>query len=121
MLRDVRFNLPSGSDSKAVKITWNDLTNNDRVVGGPFDVAVAASDFHSFKLKGQGFPKRGDGTHYDFDPLSNVAYRVILVRPTQETGLFRVATYLLIALFSLAAIFAFWGMRRMAVAAGDTA
>ena len=81
---------------------------------------MAASDFHSFKLKGQGFPKRSDGTHYDFDPLSNVAYRVILVRPMQETRLFRVATYALVALFSLAAIFALLGVRRWrAEAEGD--
>jgi ABC-type phosphate/phosphonate transport system substrate-binding protein len=118
VLRDVRFNLPSGSDSKAVKITWNDLTNNDRVVGAPFDVGVTASDFHSFKLKGQGFPKRTDGAHYDFDPLSNVGYRVILVRPPQETQLFRLGTYALLGLFTAAAGFAIWTVSRGARQSG---
>jgi ABC-type phosphate/phosphonate transport system substrate-binding protein len=112
VLRDVRFGLPVGSEVRAVKITWNDLTNNDRVAGTPFDVVVAASDFHSFKFKGDGFPKRGDGTHYDFDPLSNTVHRVILVRPVTDTRLFRVGTYLLVSLVSLTMLFALWGVVR---------
>lgn len=108
VLRDVRFNLPPGTAAKAVKVTWNDLTNNDRVVGAPFDVTVAASDFRSFKFRGDGFPKRGDGTHYEFDPLSNTAHRVVLVRPVNETRLFRAGTYALLGLLSLAAACALW-------------
>lgn len=112
VLRDVRFNLPAGTQARAVKITWNDLTNNDRVVGTPFDVTVTASDFHFFKLKGDGFPKRADGTHYDFDPLSNVMHRVILVRPEADNRAFRVGTHLLVALVGLAGICALWGALR---------
>ena len=106
VLRDVRFNVPPGSVAKAVKLTWNDYTNNDRIVGAPFDVTVASSDFHSFKLKGDGFPKRSDGIHFDFDPLSNTTHRVILIRPMQPTRLFRIGTYALVALFALAAALA---------------
>lgn len=112
VLRDVRFNLPPGSVAKAVKVTWNDFTNNDRVVGTPFDVTVAASDFHSFKLKGDGFPRRSDGTHFDFDPLSNTAHRVILVRPVPELRLLRYGTYALLALFIGAAGFALHALFR---------
>ena len=104
VLRDVRFNLPPGTKAKAVKVTWNDLTNNDRVVGAPFEVTVEGSDFRSFKFRGDGFPKRSDGKHYDFDPLSNTAHRVVLVRPVNETRLFRIGTYALVGLFSLAAV-----------------
>ena len=111
VLRDVRFSLPVGSEVRAVKITWNDLTNNDRVVGTPFNVVVVASDFHSFKFKGDGFPKSSDGIHYDFDPLSNTVHRVILVRPEVDTRLFRAGTYLLVTLALLAALFAFRGAR----------
>lgn len=106
VLRDVRFGLPVGSDVRAVKITWNDFTNNDRVVGTPFDVVVAESDFHAFRFKVDGFPKRADGIHLDFDPLSNTVHRVILVRPAPDTRLFRVGTYLLVALALLAAVLA---------------
>jgi hypothetical protein len=98
--------------ARAVKITWNDLTNNDRVVGTPFDVEVAAADFHSFKFKGAGFPKRSDGIHFDFDPLSNTVHRVILARPEADTRLFRVGTYLLVACVSLAAILGLWTVVR---------
>jgi ABC-type phosphate/phosphonate transport system substrate-binding protein len=112
VLRDVKFNLAGGSELKAMKITWNDLTDNDRVVGAPFRATVAASNFHFFKLKGDGFPKLSDGTHYDFDPLSNTAHRVILMRPVVETRVFRIGTYALAALFSLAAGFALWSLFR---------
>lgn len=112
VLRDVKFNISSGSEVRAMKITWNDLTNNDRVVGAPFRAAIAASNFHSFKLKGEGFPKRSDGTHYDFDPLSNTAHRVILIRPVVETRVFRIGAYALAGLFSLAAVFALWSLFR---------
>jgi hypothetical protein len=73
---------------------------------------VAAGNFHSFKFKGDGFPKRSDGTHYDFDPLSNTVHRVVLVRPEQETRLFRLGAIALTALFSLAAIAALWVLFR---------
>jgi ABC-type phosphate/phosphonate transport system substrate-binding protein len=112
VLRDVRFALPVGTQARAVKFTWNDFTNNDRVVGTPFDVTVAASDFHSFKFRGEGFPKRSDGIHLDFDPLSNTVHRVILIRPTADTRLFRAGTYLLVGLLSLAALFALWSLVR---------
>lgn len=119
VLRDVPFNLEPGAVAKAVRVTWNDYTNNDRVVGTPFDVAVAASDFHSFRLKGDGFPRRSDGIHFDFDPLGNTAYRVILIRPTQETALFRAGTYALVALCTLAAVFALWNAARRPKDDGD--
>jgi hypothetical protein len=112
VLRDLRFTMPAGSRVRAVKITWNDLTNNDRVVGTPFDVVVAASDFHAFKFKGEGFPKRSDGTHYDFDPLSNTVHRVILVRPETDLRLFKVGTVVLVALSLLAALFAIGSLGR---------
>jgi ABC-type phosphate/phosphonate transport system substrate-binding protein len=112
VLRDVRFGLPVGSEARAVKITWNDLTNNDRVVGAPFGVVVAASDFHSFKFKGDGFPKRSDGIHLDIDPLSNTVHRVILVRPSADTRLFRIGTYLLMGLLALGAVLALRALGR---------
>jgi ABC-type phosphate/phosphonate transport system substrate-binding protein len=111
VLRDVRFGLPVGSRVRVVKIVWNDLTNNDRVVGTPFDAVVTASDFNSFKFKGDGFPRRGDGIHYDFDPLSNTVHRVVLVRPVPDTWLFRIGAILLVALAGLGAALALRGLR----------
>jgi hypothetical protein len=123
VLRDVRFSLPVGSEVRVVKVTWNDPTNNDRVVGSPFNAVVAACDFHAFKLKSDGFPRRANGINFDFDPLSNTAYRVILVRPVTDTRLFRVGAYLLIALAGLAAVLALWnlGWGAGAAPAGRTA
>ena len=112
VLRDVRFGLSPGSHLKAVKIAWNDFTNNDRVVGTPFDVTVTAGDFHSFKLKSDGFPRRSNGTHFDFDPLSTTSHRVILIRPVQDSRLFRYGTFALVGLFALAAMLAAWGLWR---------
>ena len=46
------------------------------------------------------------GNKYDFDPMSNVAYRTFLIRGTKNKRALRALTISLVALFSLAALFA---------------
>ena len=107
VLRDVNFKIPVGQKMKAQKITWNNFNNNEYVIDTPFEVEVVQSDFHSFQLEGQGFPKKEGGNRFAFDPLSNVAYRVYLVRADDESAVYQIATKIMIGLFSLAALFAF--------------
>ena len=107
VLRDVNFKIPVGQKMKAQKITWNNFNNNEYVIDTPFEVEVINSDFHSFQLEGQGFPKKEGGNRFAFDPLSNVAYRVYLVRADDESAVYQIATKIMIGLFSLAALFAF--------------
>ncbi len=104
VLRDVEFNIPAGTQMKGMKITWSDQSSNAYTSDNPFDIAVAESGFHSFRLEGEGFPK-GAENHYSFDPMGNSAYRVFLVRPKPGGRVLKVATLTMIGLFSLAALF----------------
>jgi ABC-type phosphate/phosphonate transport system substrate-binding protein len=106
VLRDVKFNIPTQSVMRGMKITWNDFSTNSLTMGTPFDVTVTSADFNSFQLKGDGFPKRQGDSGFDFDPMSNTAYRVILMRPETQGLMIKIFSIVLIALFFLAAVFA---------------
>lgn len=106
VLRDVDFTLPANAAIKAQKITWIDYNKNEYIIDSPFDVKALKSDFNSFQLESDGFPKLKNGNKYDFDPMSNVAYRVFLIRTTKEKLLIQVFTVSLVTLFALAAFFA---------------
>ncbi len=106
VLRDVTFNVPPASVLKGMKVTWNDMSSNNVTMGSPFDVTVISADINSFLLQAEGFPKRQDSNMFDFDPMSNTAYRVILVRPLEETTLMKALSVVLVCLFVFAAAFA---------------
>lgn len=104
VLRDVDFQIPVGQQLKVQKITWSDFNTNEYTVDTPFDVEVTHSDFHSFQLKGKGFPQKEDGK-FGFEPLGNVAYRVFLERTPNAGDTYKLTTKILIGLFGLAALF----------------
>ena len=104
VLRDVDFQIPVGQQLKVQKITWSDFNTNEYTVDTPFDVEVTQSDFHSFQLKGKGFPLKEDGK-FGFEPLGNVAYRVFLERTLNAGDTYKMTTKILIGLFGLAALF----------------
>ncbi|NIQ01493.1 MAG: hypothetical protein GWM98_14800, partial [Nitrospinaceae bacterium] len=104
VLRDVDFLIPADQRLKAQKITWLDFNTNEYIVDTPFNVDVIRSNFHSFELEGDDFPKREDG-RYGFNPLGNVAYRVFLVRTAQAGDVYKMTTKILMGLFGLAALF----------------
>jgi hypothetical protein len=104
VLRDVDFQIPVGQQLKVQKITWSDFNTNEYTVDTPFDVEVTQSDFHSFQLKGKGFPQKEDGK-FGFEPLGNVAYRVFLERTPNAGDAYKITTKILIGLFGLAALF----------------
>jgi len=104
VLRDVDFQIPVGQQLKVQKITWSDFNTNEYTVDTPFDVEVTHSDFHSFQLKGKGFPQKEDGK-FGFEPLGNVAYRVFLERSPNAGETYKLTTKILIGLLGLAALF----------------
>ena len=104
VLRDVDFQIPVGQQLKVQKITWSDFNTNEYTVDTPFDVEVTHSDFHSFQLKGKGFPQKEDGK-FGFEPLGNVAYRVFLERTPNAGDTYKITTKILIGLLGLAALF----------------
>lgn len=106
VIRDVDFDLPEGHFMKGQRLTWKDLSNNDFTVDAAFDIEVAKSDFHSFELTERGFAKRLVSPQFDFDPMSNISYRIFLVRPHPDTLAIKVFSLTLIVLFSLSGLFA---------------
>lgn len=104
VLRDVDFQIPVGQRLKVQKITWSDFNTNEYTVDTPFNVEVTQSDFHSFQLKGKGFPQKEDG-RFGFEPLGNVAYRVFLERTPNAGDTYKITTKILLGLFGLAALF----------------
>lgn len=106
VIRDVDFDIPKGEIMKGQKITWKDVSNNDSIVSNPFDVEISLTDFNSFELTERGFPKRPGSNQFDFDPMSNVSYRIFLVRPEQDPLMIKILSSTLIALFALSSIFA---------------
>ncbi len=112
VIRDVDFGLPEGQVLKGQKVTWNDLSNNDSIVGDPFDVQIARTDFNSFELTERGFAKRPGTTQFDFDPMSNISYRIFLIRAEPDLLLIKVLSTTLIVLFSLGGIFALYAVWR---------
>lgn len=112
VLRDVDFGIPDGTVIKAQKITWVDFNRNEYIIDTPFDVNVVKSDFNSFQLESDGFPRKKAGNKYDFDPMSNITYRVFLMRVTSDRLVLQIFTVGLIVLFSLAALFAVVDVRK---------
>ncbi|MCI0655324.1 MAG: PhnD/SsuA/transferrin family substrate-binding protein [Methylococcaceae bacterium] len=115
VIRDVDFDLPEGDLMKGQKVTWKDLSNNDSSVGDPFDVQIARTDFNSFELAERGFAKRPGTTQFDFDPMSNVSYRIFLVRAERDTWLIQALSTTLTVLFALAGFLALYSIWRKPV------
>ncbi len=111
VIRDLALWLPAGSRVKVQKVTWLDPERN-RFRGGPlFDAGIKASGFHRYELDGEDFA-RGPERAAAFDAMSNVAYRVILIRPMEERTIFRILTVVLLVLFAGGAAAAVWDVRR---------
>ena len=85
VIRDVDFSVPVGTVLEARKITWLNPGRNAFREGDRFDVAVKSADFFRFSLDDTRFPKAPDGTGWAYDPMSNTAFRVVLVRPVGGT------------------------------------
>lgn len=100
VLRDVGFFLPPGSRVPVRKIIWTDPERNEFRLDDEYEGEVVLADFHKFQLDAKPFPKLLN-QDLDIDPMSNAAFRVILVRPTAEKPLFRFLTFALVGLFVL--------------------
>jgi ABC-type phosphate/phosphonate transport system substrate-binding protein len=97
---------------KVQRIVWTDPDRNDYYEQGPpFDARlVKANDSYKLQLSEGLFP-RGQQGAYQFEPMSNVAYRVILQRPSTEGTLFFVLTLIFVGALLLAAGGFAWDLR----------
>jgi hypothetical protein len=110
VIRDVSFSLPPGADVKVRRINWLDVRRNLFLEDAEFDARVAQADFFKFELEPAFIADAGDA--FGFDPMSNVSYRVILVRKAEERAVFRVLTVVLLALLVAAGGAAIIDLRR---------
>ena len=102
LIRDFDFPVVEGSKLKAQKITWTDLDRLAFVEGKFFDATVTNSNFFKIELDKAEFDVVGN--RYDFRPMGNVAWRVVLVRLSQERLILRALTVIFIVLLTLAAV-----------------
>ena len=100
VLRDSAFALPAGSPVRVQRITWVDPERNQFLGGEFFPSRIERATFHRYDLHEEDFSRPAAGARPD--PLSNTAYRVILVRPATRSTLFQALTVALVLLFVMA-------------------
>jgi ABC-type phosphate/phosphonate transport system substrate-binding protein len=115
ILRDVGFSLPIGSMVSVRRVHWLDAQRNHFQEDAEFPARVAHTDFFKVELEPNFVAPAEAG--FGFDPMSNISYRVILIRPATESTLFRILTGALVVLLVAAAIAAVLAARRQPVAA----
>jgi hypothetical protein len=95
------------------RIRWIDPTRNEYEEDAPFDAAIEDNtDFSKFRLSNEiAFPKNPDGT-FNFDPMSNVAYRVIIGREPQPARIWAVLTFASIGLLGMVCVGLLIDLRR---------
>lgn len=109
VLRDINLSLQNVPEVIVQEITWLDPKTHFYTPGNYHTFHVKETDLRKFTLENV------RGVSLSLNPLSNVAYRVVLVRPKSELPLFRALTVALLILFAAAAVFAgyeFLQMRR---------
>jgi ABC-type phosphate/phosphonate transport system substrate-binding protein len=111
VIRDTTLTMPAGSKTPVQRITWLDPSRNSFRAGPIFDVTVRTSSLFVHELAAEDF-RRAGGLVADFDPMSNVSYRVYQLRVAPPNLWFRVATGAFVALLVLAAIAAVLALRR---------
>ncbi len=109
VIRDVAFDLPAGTPVKIKRMQWLDPAANSSLQGEYRDARVVDSNYSRFSLE---VLEADAGIEGLADPLSDVAYRVALLRPAKETLLVSVFTAVFVTLMVLAAVFAALELRR---------
>ena len=107
VIRDVDFTIPSGKEVMVRRIHWDDPEKADYEFRGEkeFSVEIEDADYHRFQL--------ASNPEFVLDPMSDVSYRVVLVRPDRESTIFKALTVTFIILLVLAAAAAvFFDLRR---------
>jgi len=101
VLRDLDFT--PDRDVQVQKISWMDPASNEYEQDTPFRARIDDNtDFSKFRLSDEiKFPRNSDGS-FNFEPMSNVAYRVVLSREPHAGWIWVVLPYCFIAFFVLA-------------------
>ena len=111
-MRDVDFTIPEGSSLKVQRVTWIDTARNFFSQEWPFGAEIEKADPFKFTFKAS-----HSLTDYG-NPLSNVAYRVVLERQSDESALAKGLTASFVALLLLAGAGAGYDLKRRAKVPG---
>ena len=95
------------------RLRWLDPKRNEYEKEMPFPAVIENNtDLSRFRLTNEiGFPKTSEGS-FNFDPLSNVVYRVVIARKAQPDRILVALPYCFIALFGLACVGLLVDLRR---------
>jgi len=87
------------------RISWIDPGKNDYEEDTPFTATIENNtDFSKLRLSDENrFPRNPDGS-FNFDPMSNAVYRVVVARETQASWIWVALPYSFVALFLLATV-----------------
>lgn len=113
VIRDVPFSLAAGTEVKVQRIIWNDPLHNDYSIDDRRDVEIRSADFYKFRLA------KEDVAATSLEPMSKVAYRVLLVRPDEPETMFAVFNGVFYALVTLSLAGTFVAFRRAAPPAAE--
>jgi ABC-type phosphate/phosphonate transport system substrate-binding protein len=102
IVRDLSFSLPPGSPVLVRRVQWLDAQRNYFQHDAEFAARVDQADFFKLELEPNFIAPAEAG--FGFDPMSNISYRVILIRPAEEALLFRVLTGVFVLLLLAAAV-----------------
>lgn len=111
VLRDVNFS--PASRAHVQRITWIDPAKYSFTDASPRELEIQPGGMgaYYFEVDTAGLEKSGDELKF-VDPLSNSAYRVVLLRPETERPLFQWLTLGLVILFALAGMAAIFDLAR---------
>jgi ABC-type phosphate/phosphonate transport system substrate-binding protein len=116
VLRDLDFT--PDNIVKVQRISWRDPDTNEYEEDTPFSAQIEDStDFSKLRLSDEvKFARNPDGS-FNFDPISNVAYRVIIEPEPRPGRIWIVVTYLALAALALACVGLIVDLNRHAAAA----
>jgi len=103
ILRDIDFT--PDRDVYVQRISWLDPTRNFYEQDTPFKAQIERNtDFSKFKLSDViKFPRNPDGA-FNFEPMSNLAYRVLIQRQSDENWVLVALPYCFIGLLAFACV-----------------
>ena len=112
VIRDVDFAIAKGDRVHVQRLTWRDPDRNDFVPVETFDTEPVAISAATFAFNKSDFVRTSTGTVDFQNPMSDVAYKVVLERRSSETMLSKVLAGSFIALFLLTGAGAAYDLRR---------
>ena len=112
VIRDVDFAISKGEKVHVQRLTWRDPDRNDYVPAETFDTVPVEISAATFAFDKSDFVRTSTGTVDFQNPMSDVAYKVVLERRSHESTISKVLAGSFIALFLLTGAGAAFDLRR---------